>query len=326
VEQCMSSWGVYLKCYYWALGLVTGSTSTPLPGPGAPPQDVHAPFTVGEEFVLIIITLLASALWAYVTAKLVDIITNSDPDTTIFRNTMDDVNRFANFHKMPPSRALELREYYHEKRELMRAEAREKVTEGLSFKLASEVAWEMHKNWIVSIDFLRDAEKPFLTKLALMMKQTLFAPLEQPPPRRLYVIFKGTVRYNRGILAPGEYFGHRDVLLRNDYSPRPKAFALTFVQAHYIDTESLRSLAKEDDFPEAMKFINRWVILTALKHWLIMRVRQTKRDARGLFTATADAIVARTSSNAVPGMPMSMPLPGAQEPHAGAPWTNSLEA
>merc|ERR1719440_1756871 len=102
---------------------------------------------------------MAAALWAYVTARLVDIIVNTDPDTQHFRQTMDDLNRFCNFHGLPQNVGLELREYFHEKRELMRAEARSKVIIGMSPLLMQQVAWDTNKEWLNRVSFLAQAEK-----------------------------------------------------------------------------------------------------------------------------------------------------------------------
>jgi len=46
--------------------------------------------------------------------QVVDVISSSDPDTTIFRNQIDDLNRFCAFHLLPDAMRRTLREYAHE--------------------------------------------------------------------------------------------------------------------------------------------------------------------------------------------------------------------
>ena len=88
---------VYLYTYYWSLGLVVGFASTPLNGPGSPhySDGSKAQFRPHEVVLLIFMGLLASALWAWVTAKLVEIIMNSDPDTTEVRACALSINQSA---------------------------------------------------------------------------------------------------------------------------------------------------------------------------------------------------------------------------------------
>ena len=244
LQQCEEPIVIYAYTFYWALGLVTGYANSPPRGPAPahfsdtgryPFGTSVATFRPGEITLLVIAGMLACAFWAYVTARLVDIIMNADPDTTLFRRTMDDLNRFCAFHHLPLRNARELREYFHEKRELMRAESRHAVTNGLSPMLAAKIAWEMHKLWMVRVDFFAAAEKPFLSAIALSMKHTIYVPTERPSVGRLYVIFQGFCRYDGKTLGKGTNFGERDVLLRNDYTKRPSATAVTYLHVHYIE-------------------------------------------------------------------------------------------
>mgnify|MGYP006108200769 CR=1 FL=1 len=112
--------------YYWALGLVTGFSSTPSPGPYEPhfSDSSNRVFSVGEEIILCFMALVMSAVWACVTGKIVDLIANADPDRSAFWQLMDDLNRFTAYYNIPDKTAVDLREYFHEKRELFRMQAR----------------------------------------------------------------------------------------------------------------------------------------------------------------------------------------------------------
>ena len=104
--------------------MVTGGASEPLGGPG---ESYHSdglqwklrPLeTLAIAFVGMI---CAPALWAYVTARFVDIITNSDPDSIKFRQNLVQLNRFCDYHNTSQDLAKRMRLYLHETRELLRA-------------------------------------------------------------------------------------------------------------------------------------------------------------------------------------------------------------
>jgi hypothetical protein len=97
---CLAPEKMYLKTFAWSMGLITGCWSTPSHGP----YDAHFSdgskelYTDVEELVIVVVALISSAVWAYVTGKIVDIIANGDPDTTSFKMKMDDLNRFCRFY------------------------------------------------------------------------------------------------------------------------------------------------------------------------------------------------------------------------------------
>jgi hypothetical protein len=99
-EICVPVGAMYLASIYWSMGLVLGTSANPLPGPyavtmrphGASSDGLdHSWYTTSETAVLVSCLFLGSVLWAYVTSCLVDIIVNTDPDATNFRNFLDDV-------------------------------------------------------------------------------------------------------------------------------------------------------------------------------------------------------------------------------------------
>jgi hypothetical protein len=53
-----------------------------------------------------------------VTAKFVDVISSSDPDATLWRNQIDDLNRFCSYYHLPNELCRSLREYAHERKEV----------------------------------------------------------------------------------------------------------------------------------------------------------------------------------------------------------------
>ena len=166
--------------------------------------------------------------------------------------------------------------------------------------LSVKVAWEMHKAWMVKVDFFDRAEKPFLARLALAMCEEIYAPSERPPIGRLYVIYKGVCRYGGKTLLTGTHFGSEDVLLRNNYSPRPTAVAIGYLHVHHISRATIEGLlGGGDTFPQAYTSMRQWIIWRALKDYLISVARQQARARKSI----------RSIKDHAEAVPLPPPLP-----------------
>ena len=89
---CVGPLEMWLASIGWAIAIIVSGGGDPQPGPypGNKSADPMS-YLRGETVFLIFFLLAMAALWAYVTAKLVDVISSSDPDTTLFRNQVSHV-------------------------------------------------------------------------------------------------------------------------------------------------------------------------------------------------------------------------------------------
>ena len=204
--ECVSEAEQYLASFFWAICLVLGLSSLPLPGPWTPNTPTAISLHTHEVIVTVVLAFAGAVIWAYVIALLVDVIVSSDPDATAFRNGLDELNRFMKFNRLPSETCMRLRAFYHERRQIQQAESRVHVCSSLSPMLLSEIAWEINKIWLDAIPFLnldsaaevrrralyrihrpiRDMQH-VRTSVAQSLRPFLFAPKERVPPRRLYV-------------------------------------------------------------------------------------------------------------------------------------------
>ena len=112
--ECAPAGQLYVMCLVWAFSIIAGVSSEPHEGPY--PATPHEPgegglsATTSEMFVSLWLLVFGAITWAYVTAKVVDIIINSSPDEIAFKNRMDDLNRFIRFYHLAPDMAQKLRE------------------------------------------------------------------------------------------------------------------------------------------------------------------------------------------------------------------------
>ena len=149
---CVAMWDLYMQSFYWGVTMIAGYNSDPQIGPHpiyTSPCGPGTVFTRGEQVLLVFLYLLAAFQWAYVTGMVVDIICNMDPDGTKFRNGLNQLNDYASFYRLSRNVRIELREYYHAKKDWYKAQSRSTVAESFSPSLAQKVVWESYRDHLV---------------------------------------------------------------------------------------------------------------------------------------------------------------------------------
>ena len=116
--SCVGPFEMWLASLGWAISIIVTGAGDPQAGP-YPGNESADPmsYLLGETISLTVLVIAMAALWAYVTAKFVDVISSSNPDATLSRNQIDDLNRFCTYYKLPDTLRRKLREYAHERKE-----------------------------------------------------------------------------------------------------------------------------------------------------------------------------------------------------------------
>ena len=116
---CVGPFEMWLASLGWAISIIVTGGGDPQAGP-YPGNESADPmsYLLGETISLTVLVIAMAALWAYVTAKFVDVISSSDPDATLWRNQIDDLNRFCSYYHLPNELCRSLREYAHERKEV----------------------------------------------------------------------------------------------------------------------------------------------------------------------------------------------------------------
>ena len=116
---CVGPFEMWLASLGWAISVIVTGGGDPQAGP-YPGNESADPmsYLLGETISLTVLVIAMAALWAYVTAKFVDVISSSDPDATLWRNQIDDLNRFCTFYHLPDQLRRTLRAYAHERKEV----------------------------------------------------------------------------------------------------------------------------------------------------------------------------------------------------------------
>ena len=116
---CVGPFEMWLASIGWSISIIVTGGGDPQAGP-YPGNESADPmsYLLGETISVTMLVIAMAALWAYVTAKFVDVISSSDPDATLWRNQIDDLNRFCTFYHLPDQLRRTLREYAHERKEV----------------------------------------------------------------------------------------------------------------------------------------------------------------------------------------------------------------
>ena len=272
---CVQPIHMWLQCIGWALILVVAGGGTPEHGP-YPDNAEEEPLTFlnHETVSLVVLVLCGAGMWAYVTARFVEVIANSNPDQAHFRNQIDDLNRFASFHSLPEEMRRRLRAYQFERYQVQLAEARKRVFGHFSEELQEEVAWEINGQWLLRIPVFRSLPRPFLIQVSLNLSSTVYAPKEKPPAQRIYVIFQGCCTYKGQTLTVGETWGQADMAKTS----RPvRAIATTYLHVNYVATRTIFELAEKDGTAATLWSIKKWVLFQSIRSYLLDNLRRERK-------------------------------------------------
>ena len=318
--QCLPLVQLYLRTLNWAILLVTGMDHVPPMGPAKPycyvvrdgytnpnfrtdlaaleEQDCAAELDDIELNFNTAIILFTAMMWTLVTAKIVDVVASTDPGDHEFKQNLDDLNNFLEYHGIKdtsvnglPSLGRRLREYMQETSHLRRMETRSHVQSLLSPELQAEVAITINSHWHNQIPFFKSAAHGFLVRVGLSMTARVFPPAEVIAPTCLYVINTGIVHINRALKMHGNVFG-ADCLLRSQFLSRHTARAMCYTEAYCISAESMYEFAAM--YPKTNYVMKKWVAFTALSYFLRANLYEHRRKQR---------VAARLTSRCSPGSP-----------------------
>eukprot|EP00908_Phaeocystis_cordata_P025504 Transcript_7956.p1 GENE.Transcript_7956~~Transcript_7956.p1 ORF type:complete len:680 (-),score=124.39 Transcript_7956:256-2295(-) len=291
-DDCASPDQLYLACMHWAFGLISGYTLEPNVGPlpSVHRGDGAQKFTVGEQAVNLLLMVTGAIGWAYLTAEIIDVIVNQNPDETNFKNRMDDLNRYISFYdKITPEMGQKLREYMYECKDKHMAESRRAIEESLSKGLQENVCGIINRVWLDTVPFFRGmftrdgievvppADRAFLAKVATAVVSDCYAPQETPPPCRLYMIVKGHARFRGTIRSNPFCWGALDVMLPK--APLVKtALSTTYLHVVWIDGPKLREIAA--DFPDTQHSMRVWTLYNGIKEFLLQNLRNASDEER----------------------------------------------
>ena len=119
------------------------------------------------------------------------VVVNTDPDGTEFRNRLDDLKAFLRANRISPEVGARIQEYFQRTRHVSSTLARRRVLGMLSAELRGEVTVLVMKQWLHHApSFFGEAVSSrsgcaFLTAMGLELQPALYAP--KGPPLSIYI-------------------------------------------------------------------------------------------------------------------------------------------
>ena len=116
---------------------------------------------------------------------------SANPDGRAFRQSVDDLNRFAALHSLDRTLAKRLREYVIRSKHVATVNSYGRVYETLSYALRGEVAIKVNAQYFSQIHLLSKASERLCVQVATGLKGGVFAPSEYMPAKNLYLLHRG---------------------------------------------------------------------------------------------------------------------------------------
>lgn len=164
---------------------------------------------------------------------------------------------------LPVEMRIRLREYFQQTVHVRFTQKRAELLESMSPSLKSEVAWQCNKEWLSKVWFLRGSSQSFLVQLSLKLTAQVFAPGENAPAGRLYIVHRGVALYGGKVYGSGRVWGEDMILTSDHLQKKYSARAMIFLSVFSLSREDLEEVAGH--FPMELRRIRRAAITLATR-------------------------------------------------------------
>ena len=291
---CVELSFLYLNAFRWAMGLIYHNTIPMFPnlGPFTPTfvdslNVYHAPFTVSEDVLLIILKLIGLGFWSLTISKLIHAITVlGNPATIAYQQDIDAVNRFCSFNRLPSYLARDLRRYMYNTREVHAERSRAAIYSKLSPLLVTKVTkllnrsiFDAHIIKSALTDFPPADGERFVSAIVTASTAAVYSPGDRPPGGRLYLITEGVAIHKLfRLLSVGDCWGDEDVLLGPWSRNMRETKSMTYLRVIWVERSAFRRL--EGDFPEPYAKMRLYAIWKRARRILGMVLQKQKSILR----------------------------------------------
>lgn len=287
--RCVGPWALYAACLYWAVMTITSI------GYG---DITPAPTNAAEQVVAVVLMVIGAMMWGNVIATFCGVVQTMNPANTVFRNTMDELNRFMDVQHLPAEMQRRLREYFHQTKHLQRAASDRALLQKMSPSLQGEVAIRCNERWLKRVWYLVHTEEEFLVQVALHLSAMVFAPGELVASNFLYIVHRGVALYGGQVLTAGKVWGEDMILISDHLRRKYCARAMNYLEVYMLGREELMTVAL--GFPDTHTHLRKQAFKLAVRREFI-HVAKARKSAAGeawgsSATRTFDRILSDASS------------------------------
>jgi hypothetical protein len=233
---CVSAYDLWAMSYYWMMMLISGASG----------GDTDSRMTTPSEALLFTaLTVVSCLLNSTIVASLCDVLSNMNPEGIVFRNNMDQLNRYCRVNRLARPTRIKLREYLYRAKHVQTGNSQKELMRLLSHKLQGELSLQVNGPWLTSVPFLQGVEMACSVRIAMTLDPMVFVPTEMLPADALYNLNRGTVVQRGSILLGGSVWGEDCILNRSDLRS-PPARALTYADVQLVTRENLLAIIYEE--------------------------------------------------------------------------------
>ena len=233
---CVSAYDLWAMSYYWMMMLISGASG----------GDTDSRMTTPSEALLFTaLTVVACLLNSTIVASLCDVLSNMNPEGIVFRNNMDQLNRYCRMNRLATTTRIKLREYLYRAKHVQTGNSQKELMRLLSHKLQGELSLQVNGPWLTSVPFLQGVEMACSVRIAMTLDPMVFVPTEMLPADALYNLNRGTVVQRGSILLGGSVWGEDCILNRSDLRS-PPARALTYADVQLVTRVNLLAIINEE--------------------------------------------------------------------------------
>lgn len=270
------------------------------------------PANTAERVVAIICMLLAGGIYAYIIGAICQAVSQRDPGTQKFQQTMDLLNLYMHEIKMPQKDKIRMREFVASCAGLQRQKFYQEVLDVLSPKLRSEFAERTTGQWIRQVPFFCCAtpedviaendryteQKRFVSDIAMVLHRAAYTRGEMlfktgEMAECMYIVQQGVIGAKGTILRAGQFCGEDMIMAsgRRIY----RATAMTFCDTQTLSRGDLYNVLESGDYPETSKEIHIAALRMAIKKYfkqLVATIKSAHALDMGHKRMTEDDIAA----------------------------------
>jgi hypothetical protein len=265
---CVSAYDLWAMSYYWMIMLISGASG----------GDTDSRMTTPSEALLFTaLTVIACLLNSTIVASLCDVLSNMNPEGIVFRNNMDQLNRYCRMNRLATPTRIKLREYLYRAKHVQMGNSQKVLMQLLSHKHQGELSLQVNGPWLTSVPFLQGVEMACSVRIAMALDPMVFVPTEMLPADALYNLNRGTVVHRGSILLGGSVWGEDCILNRSDLRS-PPACALTYADVQLVTRASLLAIINEEieggavNSNGALESVYTYPLAAGKLHWTAVKL------------------------------------------------------
>lgn len=227
------------------------------------------PLTLTEQVMTLFIVAMGGFAWAYMVASICAALSNLDPQTTRFRQTMDELNHFMADRGLNYDLRKRLRTFLINSKDAMHEDSVKPIFNQLSPQLAADTAFysnEFLRN--NQINFFNACPKGFVVQITTGLKAHCFAEGEKiSTVSTMYILKKGLAAIEGRILTRGAVWGEDVILSGISYIRKHVVHCLSYVETLSITRSHLQQIL--DRHPEAKRVVKKSAVMLAMRRAVV---------------------------------------------------------